>query len=250
MHLFRNIVFTAALVGLIAGLALTAIQQFGTQPLIVKAEVIEQANAEKAAQPHDHAAAGQHDHAALTAQEEAAAAKATHEHGGDEWAPADGAERFIWTAIANVVAGVGFALLLVAASELKGGLTSWREGLLWGLAGFAVFTLAPSIGLPPEAPGVEGAALLDRQIWWVGTAVATAAGLALIAFARSPWAALAAVALIAAPHIVGAPKPPAPPAIPHDLEHGFVVAVIVTGFLFWAILGALAGVVRPRFAGA
>jgi cobalt transporter subunit CbtA len=245
MNSFRNIVFTAALAGVLAGLVLTALQQFGTQPLIVKAEVIEQANAEAAAQPHDHAAAGEHDHAALTAKEEAAAS--AHQHGHDEWEPADGAERFGWTLVANVVAGVGFSLLLVSASELKGGLSSWREGLLWGLAGFVVFTLAPSVSLPPEAPGVEGAALMDRQIWWVGTAVATAAGLALIAFSRSPLAAVAAVALIAAPHVIGAPKPPAPPAIPHDLEHGFVVAVIVTGFVFWAALGTLAGAVRPRF---
>lgn len=244
MSVFRNIVFVAALVGVVAGLALTLIQQFGTQPLIVQAEIVEQANAAKAAAPHDHAAAGEHDHAALTAKEEAAAG---HSHDADAWEPADGLERFGWTLVANIVSGVGFALLLVAASELKGGLTSWREGLLWGLAGFAVFTLAPSIGLPPEAPGVEGAALLDRQIWWLATVLATALGLGLIAFGRAPLLALAGVALIAAPHVVGAPIAPAPPAIPHDLEHRFVVAVIVTGFVFWAVLGTAAGVVRQRF---
>jgi cobalt transporter subunit CbtA len=244
MQLFRSIVFLAALVGLAAGLTLTAVQQFGTQPLIVKAEIFENAKAAKAAEPHDHAAMGEHDHAALTAKEEAAA---EHDH-GDGWAPADGAERFGWTLVANVVAGIGFALLLVAASELKGGLTSWREGLLWGLAGFAAFTLAPSIGLPPEAPGVEGAPLMDRQIWWIATAVATAAGIALIAYGRSALAALGGLALIAAPHIVGAPQPSEPPAIPHDLAHDFVVAVIVTGFVFWATLGTLAGLLRGRFA--
>lgn len=248
MHIFRNIVFVAALVGLAAGLMLTVLQQFGTQPLIVKAEIVEQANAAKAAAPHDHAAAGVHDHAALTAQEEAAAS--AHEHDPDAWEPADGIERFGWTLVANIISGVGFALLLVAASELKGGLTSWREGLLWGLAGFAVFTLAPSIGLPPEAPGVEGAPLLDRQIWWTATVVATAIGLALIAYGRQPLLALGGVLLIAAPHVVGAPLPAEPAAIPHDLEHNFVVAVIVTGFVFWATLGTLAGALRRRFADA
>lgn len=232
MHIFRNIVFVAALVGLAAGLVLTAIQQFGTQPLIVKAEIFEKArDAAAEAQPHEHAAGDHH-----------------HEEG--VWEPADGAERFGWTLVANILSGVGFALLLVSASELKGGLKSWREGLLWGLAGFAVFTLAPSVGLPPEAPGVEGAPLLDRQIWWLATAAATAVGLALIAYGRSPLTALAAVALIVAPHIVGAPQATEAPAIPHDLEHGFVVAVIVTGFLFWATLGALAGALRPRFSDA
>jgi hypothetical protein len=34
---------------------------------------------------------------------------------------------------------------------------------------------APAIGLPPELPGIEAAALQSRQLWWVATAVATAA---------------------------------------------------------------------------
>ena len=251
MTLFRTIVFLAALVGFGAGVVLTVVQQFGTQPLIVKAEVFEQARSEASApKPHDHEAMGAHDHLAASAADVAATeAHEAHDH-GEGWAPADGAERFLWTLAANVVSGVGFALLLVAASELKGGLTSWREGLFWGLAGFAVFTLAPSIGLPPEAPGVEGAALMDRQIWWIGTAVATAAGLALLAYGRSPLAALGAIVLIAAPHVIGAPQATKAPAIPRDLEHDFVVAVIVTGFVFWASIGVLAGALRGRFAAA
>ena len=36
------------------------------------------------------------------------------------------------------------------SSELSGGITDWRQGLFWGLAGFAVFTLAPGLGLPPS----------------------------------------------------------------------------------------------------
>ena len=31
---------------------------------------------------------------------------------------------------------------------------SWRQGLFWGFAGFAVFTLAPGLGLPPELPAM------------------------------------------------------------------------------------------------
>ncbi|GBD48491.1 CbtA family protein [Methylopila sp. Yamaguchi] len=251
MTLFRTIVLLAALVGFGAGVVLTVVQQFGTQPLIVKAEGFEQARTEASApKPHHHDAMGAHDHLAASAADVAAAeAHEAHDH-GDGWAPADGAERFLWTLAANVVSGVGFALLLVAASELKGGLTSWREGLFWGLAGFAVFTLAPSIGLPPEAPGVEGAPLMDRQIWWIGTAVATAAGLALLAYGRSPLTALGAIVLIAAPHVIGAPQATEAPAIPRDLEHDFVVAVIVTGFVFWAAIGVLAGALRGRFAAA
>ena len=46
---------------------------------------------------------------------------------------------------------------------------------MWGLAGFAVFTIAPGLGLPPELPGVPAAPLLSRQIWWVTAVLATAA---------------------------------------------------------------------------
>ena len=84
------------------------------------------------------------------------------------WAPADGMERTTYSFLANIVTGIGFALLLVAVSELAGGILSWRQGVLWGLAGFAVFTLAPGLGLPPELPAMPAADLGARQFWWVG----------------------------------------------------------------------------------
>ena len=145
--------------------------------------------------------------------------------------------------LANIVTGIGFALLLVAVSEFAGGIVGWRPGLLWGLAGFAVFTLAPGLGLPPELPAMPAADLAARQIWWVGTVVATAAGLALIAFRSSLPLALLGVALIVAPHIVGAPQPESyETPIPEGLHHQFVVAVTMTNLVFWVVLGALVGV--------
>ena len=68
-----------------------------------------------------------------------------------------------FTVAANIVTAVGFALLLVAASEFAGGIAGWRSGLLWGLAGFAVFTLAPGLGLPPELPAMPAAELLPAR---------------------------------------------------------------------------------------
>ncbi len=41
MNIFRSIVFSAALSGLIVGLVVTVAQQFGTVPLIQRAEVYE-----------------------------------------------------------------------------------------------------------------------------------------------------------------------------------------------------------------
>ena len=41
MSLFRNIVFTAVVAGLLSGLLLTAMQSFSTIPLIMEAETFE-----------------------------------------------------------------------------------------------------------------------------------------------------------------------------------------------------------------
>lgn len=241
MSIFRNVVFVAALAGLVSGVVLAALQTFATDPLILQAEV------------YENAAGGGHDHAAAPADQAGGteAAAPAHEHADEAWGPADGFERFAYNALANIVSGIGFALILVAASELAGGIGNWRQGLFWGLAGFAAFTLAPGLGLPPELPAMPAAELLPRQVWWTGTVVATAAGLALIVFKRTAPLAALGVALIAAPHVIGAPQPTDfETPIPEGLHHQFVVAVTVTNLVFWAVLGAAAGVVRQRFLGA
>ena len=236
MAIFRNIVFIAAIAGLVAGLAMTALQYAGTVPLILKAETFE-----GAAPAHDHAS---HDNAI------APAAPHSHDHDEEGWAPKDGLERSAYTALANIVTAIGFALLLVAASELKGGMTGWRQGVFWGLAGFIVFTLAPGLGLPPELPAVPAADLAQRQIWWGATALATGIGLALLVFKQSLPLAILAVALLVAPHLVGAPQPESfESPVPHSLAHAFIVMASVTSFVFWVVLGGVAGFVRSRVQG-
>ena len=237
MGLFRNAVFTAAVAGLLAGLIPAALQTYATVPLILQAEAFE--NASEPA--HDHGAAS---------TEAAPAEAAPHDHDEEAWAPADGFERFAYSLAVNVVSGIGFALLLVAASELAGGISNWRKGVIWGLAGFAVFTLAPGLGLPPELPAMPAADLFARQVWWVGTVAATAAGLALIAFRGSAPLSILGVALIVLPHIIGAPQPETHESpVPDGLHHQFVVAVTVTNLIFWVALGGIVGLVRQRFLG-
>jgi cobalt transporter subunit CbtA len=233
MPFFRNIVFTAVLVGLIAGLAVSAMQAIGTTPLILQAETFENAGGE-AAPAHSHDAA----------------TPADHHHDAEAWTPADGFERNAYTIAANVLTAIGYALVLTALISLRGSEGGWREGLFWGLAGFAAVMLAPMIGLPPELPGTPAAALGARQIWWVATVAATAGGLALLVFKRAePWAAILAVALIVAPHLIGAPLPPAGEhaLAPLTLERRFLVLATVTSFVFWLILGSLSGLFFKRF---
>ena len=231
MNYFRSIVLLAAIVGAIAGIGMTVVQQLTTVPLILKAEVFEQAEEAKAPTVHAH--------------ESQSAAADAHEHAG--WAPQDGFERSAFSLAANVLTGIGFALLLIAVSELAGGIVDWRQGVFWGLAAFAVFTLAPGLGLPPELPAMPAAELGPRQLWWVATAVSTAGGIALLVYGRSLLAVVAAAALLAAPHVVGAPQSLSHESpIPETLHHSFVVAVAMTTLVFWMLLGGLTGCFRRR----
>ncbi|MER2510527.1 CbtA family protein [Amaricoccus sp.] len=241
MNVLRNMFFVAALAGLAAGVVMTILQFFATVPLILEAETFENA-APAAIEAHDHAATPA-DGAAMTAM------TAAHAHEDEEWAPADGFQRMGLTAVANIVTAIGFGLLLVAASEFAGGIASPRQGVLWGLAGFAVFTLAPGLGLPPELPAMPAADLAARQIWWFACVALTAGGLGLIAFGRSDWLALLGAALLVLPHLIGAPQPDSHASpIPENLHHSFVVAVTVTNLVFWVLLGAAVSLVRRRFA--
>ncbi|WP_192180992.1 CbtA family protein [Mesorhizobium amorphae] len=249
MNLFRNVVFIAAIAGLVAGVVLACMQAFATVPLILKAEVYEQAGG---GHQHEYAAAPAANATDTNAMSSAAPAPAEAAAPAEDegWAPADGFERFAFSVLANIVTGIGFALVLVAVSEFAGGIGNWRQGVFWGLAGFAAFTLAPGLGLPPELPAMPAADLTERQIWWWATVAATAAGLGLIAFRKSLPLAILAVVLIVAPHIVGAPQPDSfETPIPEGLHHQFVVAVTVTNLVFWLVLGAVVGVVRGRFTG-
>lgn len=225
----RIFLTVALLAGISAGLVGWGLHMLGTTPLILEAEVYE------------------------TAAEPAAAELATDgrdaQHDAEAWAPGDGWERNAYSLGAQLVTGVGFAFLLTAAIVLFGKGADWRRGLLWGLAGFACFTLAPAIGLPPELPGTEAAPLVERQLWWIGTVISTAGGLFAAARLRSVYGYAVAVALIAAPHLIGAPQPETPGGLaPEALEHKFIAVAIATSLVFWLVLGALTGAFFKRYA--
>jgi cobalt transporter subunit CbtA len=243
MSVFRSIVFVAALAGLVGGGFAFALHMIGTARIIERAEVYEKA-------ADDAAAAATHDTAShdATTHDHGATAMAAHEEAATEWEPEDGLERALYTALADVLTGIGFALLLAAGFAIWGHAVDWRVGLFWGLAGFATFTIAPGIGLPPMVPGTEGAPLLARQVWWVATAAATGGGLALLFLSRRAALAVAGIVLLVLPHLIGAPQPDefksaAPPALAHE----FIVAAMVTSLLFWLALGSLTGALFGRF---
>jgi cobalt transporter subunit CbtA len=231
---FRALFLVAALAGLIAGAFITAVHQFSTVPIILMAEVLEKiGEAGSSASTMSPAPAGD-----------------DHDHTAAARAPRDGLERTAYTLVADVLTGVGFALLLVSGYALLGGGVGWRRGLFWGLAGFATFTLAPGIGLPAEVPGTLAAPLFDRQVWWVLTALATGGGLALIFLVRSALWSMTGVILLLLPHVYGAPRPAELKSVaPESLAHSFIVSASISSFLFWIVIGTMSGPIYEVFRG-
>ncbi len=138
-----------------------------------------------------------------------------------------------------------YGLILVAGfglAEHYGVSISMRDGILWGIAGFAAFQLAPALGLAPELPGTIAADLGDRQIWWFGTVAATVAGLALLAYGPGLGFAALGVVLLAAPHFIGAPMPAGyAGSAPPEVAAAFTARVLGVGLAVWALLGGIAG---------
>lgn len=226
--MIKRIAQTAGFSGLLAALLLTLLQSLWVTPLIIQAEAYE--GAEPVAEQSHASEATQHEHTAEAVAHE-------HSHDAEAWAPEDGLQRTLFTGLSNLVIGVGFALMLAALYSLRAPGNSW-QGVLWGLAGFATFNLAPAAGLPPELPGTAAAELVLRQYWWVGTAATTAAGLALMAFGKAWWLRILGLLLLPLPHLVGAPHPDVHESLaPEALSEHFIYVSLLCNALFWAALG-------------
>lgn len=198
-------VLTGLIAGTAAGVVLTALYLALVQPMILEAEIVELGAAD--------ALAG------MTAG------------------------RFFDTLLFNVLTGVGFGLMLAAVLTLRGRPVGLNRGLLWGAAGFVAAALAPAVGLPPELPGMTAAPLVERQLWWLLTVVSTATALGLLAFGSNYALKLMGVALLAAPHLFGAPHPAGAGAggIPPELAARFASVSLASMAAFWAVLGVGCG---------
>lgn len=215
MSHFRRIVAAALLAGLVAGLWLSAARQLWVVPLILQAEELEQVTT-----PHGHP---------------------LDVSAHPEVPPAVLFARHAWTWVANVLTFLGFAFLVAAGMELSGRGGSILGGLGWGLAGFAVFSLAPGLALPPVLPGVPEAPLAARQLWWLVSVSCTAAGLSLLAFGPG-WRRALVLILLPIPYLVGAPQPSAPsPAALADLSQRFAILTLAVNLSAWLVLGAVSG---------
>ncbi len=236
-----RVILAALLAGIAAGLFYGAVQHVRLTPLILEAEKYETAGD---GHSHDHGAA-----AATTMTGESAQTPAAEAPAEDtSWAPGDGTERTFYTFLTSIIAGAGFAAMLAGISLLSGIRITPRNGLLWGLAGFLAVHLAPAASLPPELPGMPAGDLLTRQVWWVGTIIATGIAIWLFTQRREMWAKVVAVVLVALPHIIGAPMPPThESAVPAVISAAFAANTLAVAALMWLAIGGFLGLAMDRF---
>ncbi|WP_114945865.1 CbtA family protein [Microvirga calopogonii] len=226
-------VLKAALVaGFLAACVAATLQAFLTSPLILQAETHEKASA-----PEAHAAAwGGLLHLAHSSHEPADAADES------AWEPGEGFPRIAFTALATLVSGVGYASILAASILAAGRQFDLQTTLRWAIGGFLAASLAPAVGLPPELPGMGGAHLAERQIWWVSTAIGTGLGLYLITNVRHHAALGIGLIAIVLPHLIGAPHAEAAASdVPAVLAAQFAARSLAVAFAFWATLGLALG---------
>lgn len=241
--MFRRIFFTALVAGLLGGVGISVVQEFTTTPIILHAEQFENAGSSDS---HKHSL--QDRGISLIAPAHAHGPAETAD-GGEAWGPGDRLERTLFTTLANVLTGIGFALILTACFSLAGRPINGQTGLLWGLAGFGIASLAPALGVPPELPGTLSADLVSRQAWWFLCVAATAGGIWAMAFRKGAAWMIGGIVAIALPHLIGAPQPESIGGnVPPELAAHFVAASLVTAAIFWCAIGWLSGTSWERFA--
>ncbi|MDP2618964.1 MAG: CbtA family protein [Hyphomicrobiales bacterium] len=216
--MITRVLYAAIFAGVLAGLVVSAVHFAKVVPLILEAETHE------VAAPHKPAAG-------------------TPAHGHEPAEPAESSiSRDALTLAANLITGMGFALLLIAAILVSGRAVSAPAGAVWGLGGFLAVSVAPALGLAPELPGMLAGDLFARQVWWVATVAASAAGGGLIVFGRSMALKALGIALVALPHLVGAPQPEShASAVPAALAAAFAAVSIGASAVFWLVLGTATG---------
>lgn len=238
--IFRQLIFSAVLIGIFSGLLLSVSQIIGVTPILLKAEAYENTSEITAGtSAHNH----NHDEVAVKVDEK------SHQHQTSEaWSPEDGVERTSYTFIANILASIGFAsILLVFLSHFKSKSNiefTVRQGLVWGVACYLVFFVIPSLGLPPEIPGSKADLLQNRQSWWLLAVSCSGVGLLTIAFAPIKFKIIGAISLVV-PFIIGAPHIAGPTfnhpdpqvvVVLNDLHQQFIIATSVSNFIFWIAL--------------
>jgi cobalt transporter subunit CbtA len=239
-YMLGKIILSTIVAGLFAGLILAGIQHVRLTPLILQAEAYETPEGAAIAELNKPCVENM---PGMKMCSDDGRPLIVHEHSADH-----DHNRGLKTAIATLLMGVGFAVFLTGISLVSNIPITRKNGLIWGVCGFFAVALAPAIGLPPELPAMPVADLYSRQIWWVGTILVTAFALYLLAARPETWAKIAAIVLIALPHIIGAPvAADLTTLVPAPLATSFVANALGAAAIFWCVLGSLLGYAHDKY---
>ncbi len=238
--MIQRMLASAVFAGVAAGLLAAFLHFAFVQNYILLGEEYETG----AAQHFAGVAAAESADAPTAIEPHAHASTEAHEHGVPAAGDSSDFKRNGLTVLFTALVYAGYGMLLVAGFSLAehfGKPVTARDGLFWGIAGFAAFQLMPAMGLAPELPGTIAADVTARQLWWVGTAISTAGALALIGYGRGVLAYGAAAVLLAAPHLIGAPHLEVFTGVaPPEVAASFATRALGVGLIAWATLGWLA----------
>ncbi|MEO7161485.1 MAG: CbtA family protein, partial [Bdellovibrionia bacterium] len=171
-------------------------------------------------------------------------------------------QRPILTVLGTTLMGIAFGILMSVGLGLGMRFKLLPEtlvrhpilmGAFFGLIGFLIFQGIPSLGLPPELPGIIGAEndYDARQTWWAFCVVCC--GLGVISLVTLPVLLrnrmkrtygsisffIGAVALMLVPFIWGVPAHSELSVVPAELKTYFICVSTGVNALFWFCLGGL-----------
>jgi cobalt transporter subunit CbtA len=147
-----------------------------------------------------------------------------------------------------LLAGAGFAILMLGISMLTNIPITKQNGLIWGICGFITVSLAPSVGLPPQLPGMPTIDLYTRQIWWGSTVLLTCAAIYLWVKAKSYGWQIAAIVVALAPQFF-APTNNAKTEgnLPANLAANFVSSSLGANLIMWLAIGYFVSLALDKY---
>lgn len=238
--MISRIILSVLIAGLLAGLLMAGIQYVRLTPLIIAAEVYET--------PETEAIAEASKPCVETLPGMKMCADEGHEHNPNAWQPADGWQRTLSTTTASLLTGVGFSILMLGVSILVNRPITKQNGLIWGICGFIAVSLAPSIGLPPELPGMPAADLHSRQIWWVATILMTSLAIYFWLYARDNWWRVAAIIFAIAPQFFAPISTVISEGnLPASLAADFASSSLAANLIMWLAIGYFVSVAIDKY---
>ena len=213
--MFKNLLLVGLLAGVLSGSLLTLLQAVTVIPLIHQAEQYEIQFPVMGSETGHHG----------------------HDGPVKEWGPGNGWERLAFTWLANVSIAAGFGLMMAGIMSLHSPKT-WTQAVLFGVAGYYAFFLAPAFLLPPELPGSDASHLQSRQAIWLYTVVVSLVSMALVSFSTRPWLRLLGLVSLASPFLLFTREDVRYSVpVPFELIEQFTRMTAVTNALLWATIG-------------